>query len=65
MSQENVELARRGMESPDAFWALLDEHVVGDTRDFPLPDFPAIGGRTGPCYRGHPPLLGHLGRVPT
>jgi ketosteroid isomerase-like protein len=43
MSQENVELARRGMESPDAFWALLDEHVVGDTRDFPLPDFPAIG----------------------
>jgi ketosteroid isomerase-like protein len=33
MSQENVDLVRRGFASPDSFWALLDEHVVFDTRD--------------------------------
>jgi hypothetical protein len=27
MSQENVELVRRGIESVEAFWALLDEDV--------------------------------------
>jgi ketosteroid isomerase-like protein len=33
MSQENVGLVRRGIQSVDAFWALLDEHVVWDLRD--------------------------------
>jgi ketosteroid isomerase-like protein len=28
----NVELVRRGMESVDAFWAMLDEYVVWDLR---------------------------------
>ncbi len=32
MSQENVELARRGLRSVDTFWGLLDEHVVWDLR---------------------------------
>lgn len=34
MLQANVDLVRRGLESPDSFWALLDEHVVFDTRSF-------------------------------
>ena len=33
MSQENVELVRRGIQDVEAFWALLDEHVVWDLRD--------------------------------
>ena len=33
MSQENVELVRRGIQSVDTFWELLDEHVVWDLRD--------------------------------
>ena len=28
MSQENVELVRRGMASADAFWSMFDDHVV-------------------------------------
>jgi ketosteroid isomerase-like protein len=28
MSQQNVELVRRGMESAQAFWSLFDERVV-------------------------------------
>jgi ketosteroid isomerase-like protein len=32
MSRENVERVRRGIESVDAFWAMLDEHVVWDPR---------------------------------
>ena len=35
MSQENVELVRRGIESVDTFWAMLDEHVVWDLRNWP------------------------------
>jgi ketosteroid isomerase-like protein len=35
MSQENVEAVRRGIQSVEAFWALLDEYVVWDLRDFP------------------------------
>jgi ketosteroid isomerase-like protein len=42
MSQENVELVRRGMESVEAFWALLDEHVVWDMREMPLPDLSVV-----------------------
>jgi ketosteroid isomerase-like protein len=38
MSRENVELVRRGMESAEAFWALLDEHVVWDIRKTPFLD---------------------------
>jgi ketosteroid isomerase-like protein len=34
MSEENVELVRRGTESVDAFWAMLDEHVVWDLRNW-------------------------------
>jgi len=32
MSQGNVELVRRGVQDLEAFWALLDEHVVWDMR---------------------------------
>jgi uncharacterized protein len=39
MSQENVELVRRGIESVEAFWALLDEDVVWDVGADPPPDF--------------------------
>jgi ketosteroid isomerase-like protein len=38
MSQENVELVRRGLESLDAFWEMLDEFVVWDLRDRPFLD---------------------------
>jgi ketosteroid isomerase-like protein len=44
MSQENVDLVRRGFASPDSFWALLDEHVVFDTRDLPHDDVLDIYG---------------------
>jgi ketosteroid isomerase-like protein len=42
MSQENVDLVRRGIESVEAFWALLDEDVVWDMREMPLPDLPDV-----------------------
>ena len=35
MSEENVELVRRGVESVDAFWAMLDEYAVWDLRKWP------------------------------
>jgi ketosteroid isomerase-like protein len=35
MSQENVELVRRGIADVHAFWEMLDEHVVLDSRGFP------------------------------
>src|SRR6476620_6557817 len=38
MSQENVELVRRGLASVDAFWAMLDEYVVWDLRELPFLD---------------------------
>ena len=38
MSQENLELARRGVGSVEAFWQLLDDYVVFDLRDRPLID---------------------------
>jgi ketosteroid isomerase-like protein len=37
MSQENVELVRRGIQSVEAFWSLLDEHVVWDLGESPPP----------------------------
>ena len=44
MSRENVEALRRGVEDVDAFWALLDEHVVWDMRELqqPLVDLPEV-----------------------
>jgi ketosteroid isomerase-like protein len=41
MSQENVELVRRGIASVEAFWELLAEDVVWEmSSDFRLPDLP-------------------------
>jgi ketosteroid isomerase-like protein len=34
MSQENVELVRRGIESVHTFWSMLDEYVIWDLRDW-------------------------------
>ena len=42
MSEENIELVRRGVESVDAFWAMLDEYVVWDLRGSPLPDLDRV-----------------------
>ena len=42
MSRENVELVRRGIESVEAFWALLDEHVVWDLGKDPPPDIHGV-----------------------
>jgi ketosteroid isomerase-like protein len=42
MSQENVELVRRGIQSAETFWALLDEHVVWDPRDRPMVDLDSV-----------------------
>ena len=42
MSQENVELVRRGVQSAEAFWALLDEDVVWDFGDYPILDFDRV-----------------------
>jgi uncharacterized protein len=42
MSQENVELVRRGIESVEAFWALLDDDVVWDLGRDPPPDIHGV-----------------------
>ena len=42
MSERNMELARRGMESMEAFFSLLDECIVADVRAFPLPDYSGL-----------------------
>jgi len=42
MSQENVELVRRGIASVDAFWAMLDEYVVWDLRGTPILDLDPV-----------------------
>jgi ketosteroid isomerase-like protein len=42
MSQENVELVRRGIQSVEAFWGLLDEYIVWDGRGFPTPDMSGV-----------------------
>jgi ketosteroid isomerase-like protein len=41
MSEENLELVRRGLERVDAFWEMLDEYVVWDLRNWP--DTPGVG----------------------
>jgi len=46
MSEENIELVRRGIESVEAFWAMLDEYVVWDLRALPVLDLePVYVGR--------------------
>jgi ketosteroid isomerase-like protein len=42
MSQENVELVRRGIQSVETFWTLLDEHVVWDLRAYPVLDLDGV-----------------------
>jgi ketosteroid isomerase-like protein len=42
MSQENVELVRRGVQSVEDFWELLDEYVVWDLRDHPVLDLDGV-----------------------
>ena len=42
MSQENVELVRRGVQSVKAFWSLLDQDVVWDLRDYPVLDLDGV-----------------------
>ena len=42
MSQENVELVRRGVDDVEAFWAMLDEYVVWDLRPAPVVDLDPV-----------------------
>jgi ketosteroid isomerase-like protein len=42
MSEDNVELVHRGMESAEAFWAMLDDDVVWDLRAFPFLDLDPV-----------------------
>jgi ketosteroid isomerase-like protein len=42
MSQENIELVRRGVNSAEAFWDMLDETVVWDLRDYPTIDLDSV-----------------------
>ena len=45
-----MELARRGLEDIEAFWGLLDDYVVWDLRETPLPDL-------DPVYVGREPVI--------
>ena len=42
MSQENVEQVKRGIADVHVFWAMLDEHVVWDLRDWPKLDLDSV-----------------------
>ncbi|MFL5859685.1 MAG: nuclear transport factor 2 family protein [Solirubrobacteraceae bacterium] len=42
MSQKNVELVRRGVQSVEFFWSMLDEYVVWDMRDYPTVDLDSV-----------------------
>ncbi len=42
MSKENLELVRRGIESLETFWSLLDEHVVWDLSEYPAVDLHGV-----------------------
>ena len=42
MSEENIELVRRGIEDVKVFWEMLDEYVVWDTRDHPVLDLDSV-----------------------
>ena len=39
-------MVRRGVQSVDAFWAMLDDHVVWDLREYPMLDLDSV-------YVGH------------
>ena len=46
MTQDDVELVRRGVANVHDFWAMLDDHVIWDLRARPLPDLnPVYVGR--------------------
>ena len=42
MSEENIELVRRALESFEAFVGMLDEYVICDFRPYRLPDAPEV-----------------------
>ena len=42
MSQENLELVRRGVANVHDFWAMLDEYVIWDLRASPILDLDSI-----------------------
>jgi ketosteroid isomerase-like protein len=42
MSEENIELVRRGVQSVEVFWGMLDEYVVWDLRDYPGVDLDGV-----------------------
>ena len=42
MSRENVDLVRRGVQSVDAFWALMAEEVVWENDHPRFSDTPAV-----------------------
>ena len=42
MSEENVEMVRRGTKDVEAFWAMLDEYVVFDPRGYHWPDLDKV-----------------------
>jgi len=46
VTQDDVELVRRGVANVHDFWAMLDDHVIWDLRARPLPDLnPVYVGR--------------------
>jgi ketosteroid isomerase-like protein len=42
VSQNNVDLVRRGVEDVERFWAMLDEHVVWDLRAWATLDLDSV-----------------------
>jgi ketosteroid isomerase-like protein len=42
MSQENVEIVRRGIERLATFWDMLDDYVIWDLREYPIVDLDAV-----------------------
>ena len=42
MSEENLELVRRGVSDVDFFWSMLDEYVVWDLRGWPTVDLDPV-----------------------
>ena len=42
MSQENVEIVRHAAQNLNAFWSLLDEHVVWDLRQSQIVDLDGV-----------------------
>src|SRR6478735_7236627 len=42
MSEDNIDRVRRGVESVDAFWEMLDEFVVWDLRAWPMLDLDSV-----------------------